>query len=151
MSSLPGPADNTRRRVRLTYHMMYCRLVPLSARAVDGRRGLPRRGRAAGAAKTGRCLVQIFLILFALLMPRIVMVFIWIFTHWFREAYTTIVWPVLGFIFLPYTTLAYMAAMLARGDVTGGWILLIVGAVMVDVAWWGRGYRRRIHRRKAST
>jgi len=95
--------------------------------------------------------VQIFLILFALLMPRIVMVFIWIFTHWFREAYTTIVWPVLGFIFLPYTTLAYMAAMLARGDVTGGWILLIVGAVMVDVAWWGRGYRRRIHRRKAST
>jgi hypothetical protein len=48
----------------------------------------------------------------AVLMPRVVMFFIVLLTNWFALAYQTVLWPLLGFFFMPYTTLAYMAAML---------------------------------------
>ena len=53
----------------------------------------------------------------------------------------------MGFFLMPYTTLAYMAAMLNAHGVTGGWLVLVIVAVMVDlghfeVSWRGR-YRHR--------
>jgi len=58
---------------------------------------------------------------------------IFLFTNWFSQAYSTVIWPILGFIFMPYTTLAYLAAMLNNNhQITGGWIVLIVVAVFID-------------------
>ena len=48
-------------------------------------------------------------------------------------------WPVLGFLFMPYTTLAYMAAVLNVGSVEGWWLALVIAAVLVDLAHWGGG------------
>jgi hypothetical protein len=52
------------------------------------------------------------LVVIALLMPRLVMMFIAVLADWFFTSYQTVLWPVLGFFFAPYTTLVYMAAML---------------------------------------
>ena len=76
----------------------------------------------------------------ALLAPRILMVFIWLLTGWFGQAYGTVVWPLLGFIFMPYATLAYMAAMLNNNHtLTGWWLALFIVAIVVDVGHWGGG------------
>jgi len=76
----------------------------------------------------------------ALLAPRVLMVFIWLLTDWFGRSYQTVIWPVLGFLLMPYTTLAYMAAMLNNEhSVSGGWLVLVVAAVVADIIHGGKG------------
>ncbi len=89
----------------------------------------------------------IYLIL-ALLVPRLLMVFILLLTDWFSYAYDTFVWPFLGLLFLPYTTLAYMGAMLNANEVSGIWLVLVVVAAIVDVSHLG-GSGRAAHGRRA--
>ena len=83
----------------------------------------------------------------ALLVPRLVMFFIFLLTDWFKAAFDTWYWPLLGFVFMPYTTLAYMAAMLNNNHmVSGWWLALIIIAAIVDAGHWGgsgRTWRRR--------
>ena len=80
------------------------------------------------------------LTIIALVAPRVLMVFIWLLTGWFGRAYETVIWPVLGFLFMPYTTLAYMAAMLNNeSSVSGGWLVLVIVAVVADIMHWGKG------------
>jgi len=83
------------------------------------------------------------IVLIALLVPRIAMLFIWLLTDWFGRAYDSVIWPLLGFILLPYTTLAYMAAMLNAGGLTSGYLLLMILAVIVDLSHYGGGARAR--------
>ena len=81
-----------------------------------------------------RCLF----VLIALLVPRGLMFFIWLLTHWFGRAYKTTLWPLLGFFFMPYMTLAYLAAMLNNhGTVSGWWLALVVVAALVDLGHHG--------------
>ncbi len=89
------------------------------------------------------------LFLAAMVAPRVVMVFIWLLTPWFR-VFNTYLWPVLGFVFMPYTTLAYMGAILNTGGLRGVWVVLLVLAVLVDISHWGGGttVRRRGRRRR---
>ena len=91
-----------------------------------------------------RCLFA----LIALLTPRVLMCFVWLLTDWFGRAYQTVLWPVLGFLFMSYTTLAYMAAMLHNNhSVSGGWLVLLVVAIVVDLGHWGAGGRTTRRRR----
>jgi hypothetical protein len=77
-------------------------------------------------------------VIFSLLCPRLFLLGILIFTTWFSQAYQTVIWPLLGFFFMPLTTLAYMAAMFNNGGtVTGWWIVLIVFAVLLDLVRGG--------------
>jgi hypothetical protein len=90
------------------------------------------------------CLIPIFAVLF----PRIVMIAIAIFTQWFPAAFNSWLWPILGFLFMPYTTLAYMAAMLNNDhSVDGLWLVLVIVAVLVDLGGQGGSARRRRRRR----
>ena len=84
------------------------------------------------------CLITIV----ALMVPRLVMFFIFLLTNWFGRAFTSAVWPILGFLFLPYTTLAYMAAKLNAGGVTGWWLVLVIVAVIVDLGHLAGAKRR---------
>jgi hypothetical protein len=89
------------------------------------------------------CLIPIFAVFF----PRAVMIIIAIFTTWFSAAFNSVLWPILGFLFMPYTTLAYMAAMLNNHhSVDGGWLALVVVAVLVDLGGQGGSARRRRRR-----
>jgi hypothetical protein len=77
-------------------------------------------------------------VILALFAPRLFLFFIWVFSDWFNLAYQTHIWPILGFFFMPFTTLAYMAAMLSNdGNVTGGWVFLMIIAVIFDLAAGG--------------
>ncbi len=75
------------------------------------------------------------LTLLALLTPRIVIVLLWLFTHWFRGIFDTALWPILGFIFLPTTLLWYTAVQHWFG---GQWTVVpivgIVIALMIDLS-----------------
>ena len=87
------------------------------------------------------------LLLLALIAPRAVMVGIFLLTNWFGAAFDTVLWPVLGFIFMPYTTLAWMAGAL-HGGVHGGWAVLVALAVLVDLGHLlGGGHQYRARRR----
>jgi hypothetical protein len=72
------------------------------------------------------------LFVIAVVAPRVLMVFIFLLTDWFPAAFKTTLWPILGFILMPYTTLAWMAGEL-HGGVRGMWTLLVVLAVLVDL------------------
>ena len=76
------------------------------------------------------CLVT----LFGFFMPRLVMAFLLVFTRWFSTSFNTFIWPLLGFLFMPYTTLAYMISMVFNGgQLAGGYIVLVIIAVMLDL------------------
>lgn len=78
--------------------------------------------------------MPVLLAIISIFMPRVVLFFIFLLTHWFSQAYTTVIWPVLGFFFMPYTTLAYMGAMLSNhGMLSAGWIIVLVVAILVDL------------------
>lgn len=76
------------------------------------------------------------LVLVAISVPRMFLFFIFLLTDWLGYAYETIVWPVLGFLFMPYLTLAYMVTILQSGQIQGWWIALIVVAAFFDIASW---------------
>jgi hypothetical protein len=80
----------------------------------------------------------------ALAVPRVLMLFIFLLTDWFSHAFQTQVWPIIGFVFMPYTTLAYLAAMLNNNHtVSGGWLALLIVGVIVDVGHWGGAHKYR--------
>ncbi len=59
-----------------------------------------------------------------------------------QTAFSTWVWPLLGFLLLPWTTLAYV--LVAPGGVVGADWLLVILALLVDVAGYaGGGYGNR--------
>ena len=85
------------------------------------------------------CLVAIL----ALATPRLLVALLWFFTRWFDGAFTSMLWLVLGFIFLPTTLLWYTAV---QHWFAGQWTLWpIVGlvvALIIDISPAG-GRRRR--------
>ena len=63
------------------------------------------------------------------------MVLLWLFTNWFDRVFPNILWPILGFIFLPLTTLWYSVVQNWFG---GQWdIVPIIGmviAMIIDIS-----------------
>jgi hypothetical protein len=87
------------------------------------------------------------LALIALIFPRVLIAILWFFTTWFNGVFQSLLWPVLGFIFLPITTLWYSVVVNNYG---GQWnstnLVIMVIAVVIDMGSWGGGYssqRRR--------
>ena len=75
------------------------------------------------------------LVLLGVLSPRLLMIILGIFTDWFSQAQIQPIWAVLGWFFMPITTLMYMAAMFNNNNqVSGIWILLMFFAVLFDLA-----------------
>ena len=73
-------------------------------------------------------------------MPRLVLAVIWLATNWFSQAYDTVTWPLLGWFFMPYTTAAYMAAMLNNDhQMSTGWLVIVILAVLADLGAYGSG------------
>jgi hypothetical protein len=79
--------------------------------------------------------MPLLLILFALLVPRITLLVLWLFTGWFDGLFATVIWPIVGFVFAPTALLWYSAVHHWFG---GSWTLLpIIGmivALMIDFA-----------------
>ncbi len=76
----------------------------------------------------------------ALFFPRVTIVLVWLFTDYLAGVYQSVLWPILGFLFLPMTTLAYTWAWhQGDGSVEGIGVVAIVLAVLYDVGSLGGG------------
>ena len=88
--------------------------------------------------------MPLLLVLLALFLPRLVLVLLWLFTHWLEGIFTHWIIPVLGFLFLPYTLLWY-AAVYRWFDAEWGvlQIVILIVALVADVGITGS------HRKKS--
>ncbi|MGH9320156.1 MAG: hypothetical protein ACRD21_13780 [Vicinamibacteria bacterium] len=80
-----------------------------------------------------------FLGCLALLFPRLALLLVFLFSNYLGRAYQTNLWPVLGFLFMPLTTLAYAWAVNTNGTVTGIYLVVVVAAVIFDLGLTGKG------------
>jgi len=71
----------------------------------------------------------------ALFMPRLAIILVVIFSDYMGKAYDTLLWPLLGFIFMPLTTLAYAFAwhMQPSGSVSGLGLFIVIIAALIDL------------------
>lgn len=71
--------------------------------------------------------------------PRVIIILMVLFSDYIGNAYQTTLWPLLGFFFVPYTTLAYAVAINWHGSVEGIWLALVIVAVLFDLGALGHG------------
>jgi len=88
----------------------------------------------------GCCIFAVF----ASFVPRIALLFMWIFTDLVTRAFDFFLWPLLGIVFLPFTTIMYCLVYTPGHGVTGlEWIWVGLG-VLLDLSSYGSGgYSRR--------
>jgi hypothetical protein len=85
--------------------------------------------------------------LLALLAPRISILVVWISSTWFDGLFTSSLWPVLGFIFLPTSLLWYTVVLHWFGGVWSLWTVVgLILAFIIDVSP-AREHRRFVGRR----
>jgi len=81
--------------------------------------------------------------LFALVTPRLLIVVLWLFSNWFKGLFSTALWPILGFIFLPTTFVWYTAVQHWWHGQWSLWpVVGLVIALMIDISP-AKGRRRR--------
>jgi hypothetical protein len=79
--------------------------------------------------------VPCIIALLALLTPRLLIGLLWFFTTWFRGMFDNLLWPIVGFVFLPTTLLWYSAVQRWFGGQWSLWpIVGLVIALMIDVS-----------------
>jgi hypothetical protein len=82
--------------------------------------------------------------LLALLAPRLLIALLWFFTTWFRGMFDNLLWPIVGFVFLPTTLLWYSAVQRWFGGEWTLWpVVGLVVALMIDVSPAGGRRARR--------
>ena len=84
--------------------------------------------------------------IFLLLMmasPRLGIIFLWAFTDYVQRSFTTWVWPLLGLIFLPWTTLFYILVAAPAGGISWwGWLFVALG-LLTDISSHVNTYANR--------
>ena len=87
------------------------------------------------------CLLVILILAF----PRIVMVVMFLTSTYLQRAYHDLIVPVLGFIFLPLTTLVYAWMVNSHQAMEGINLIYLLVAVIIDLGGLGGGesHRRR--------
>lgn len=85
--------------------------------------------------------MPILLLLLGFFFPRLIIVLLYLFTGWWRAAFDGVLLPLLGFLFLPLTTLWYgiSETYFSEQIQTVGLIV----AVLADLGLIGGGARRR--------
>ena len=79
----------------------------------------------------------------ALAAPRFAIVLVVVFSDYIGRAYETTLWPLLGFLFMPLTTLAYAWAINSTGSVAGVQLVVVVIAVLMDLGVIGGSAAQR--------
>jgi hypothetical protein len=84
------------------------------------------------------------LIIAVLAFPRVVLVCMFLLSNYLERAYHGLILPILGFIFLPLTTIAYAWLMNTHRPLQGVNLLILIVAAVVDAGGIGGGaFRRR--------
>jgi len=86
------------------------------------------------------CLLLILFLAF----PRIALLLLFLFSNYLQHAYHGLLLPLVGFLFLPLTTLAYAWMANTGRPTTGINLIILIIAVVIDLSSLGGGaYRRR--------
>jgi len=85
------------------------------------------------------CLFLIVVLLF----PRVALAILFFFTHYLDRAFHSILLLILGFIFLPFTTLVFAWMVNSHLPIAGVNLLWLLLAVLADMGTVGHGYSRR--------
>jgi uncharacterized oligopeptide transporter (OPT) family protein len=101
---------------------------------------MKRLGRAR--VQTATPMPCLFLILI-LAFPRVAIALLYLFSHYLDRAFHSILLLILGFLFLPFTTLVYAWLVNSGLPVAGINLLWLLIAVLVDLGSVGHGYSRR--------
>jgi hypothetical protein len=85
------------------------------------------------------CLLLIVFLAF----PRLALVLLFLFSNYLQRAYHGLLLPLLGFLFLPLTTLAYAWMANTGQPTTGINLIILVIAVVIDLGGLGGGAYHR--------
>jgi hypothetical protein len=77
----------------------------------------------------------------ALFFPRVILVLVWLLGNgWLQASFQTTLVPLLGFLFLPLTTLAWALAWhMGDGNVSGVGLVVLLVAFLLDLGALGGG------------
>jgi hypothetical protein len=87
--------------------------------------------------------MQCCLVILALSAPRVALFLVWLFSDYLAFAYEGAVLPILGFFFLPLTTLAYAWAQHEYGGMNGLGMAVTILALLIDMGVIGGASRKR--------
>lgn len=82
------------------------------------------------------------LLILVLAFPRIVLLALYFLSNYLERAYHNILIVLLGFLFLPLTTLVYAWIVNSGLPVAGINLIWLILAVVIDVGGFGGGYHR---------
>lgn len=88
------------------------------------------------------CLLLFVILLF----PRVALVLMWLFSTYLQHAYHGLLVPLLGFIFLPLTTIVYAWEVNSGMPIAGINLVWLLIAVIIDLGGWGGGAHRQSRR-----
>jgi hypothetical protein len=85
------------------------------------------------------CILAVLILAF----PRVALVLMFLFSNYLQRAYHGFIVPVLGFFFLPITTIAYAWLVNTKTPIEGVYVFVLILAVLLDAGSFGGGWRRR--------
>lgn len=84
------------------------------------------------------------LVLLTLAFPRLAIVVLWLFSNYFERAFHSLLLLVLGFCFLPLTTIVYAWTLNNHHPIDGIYLIALIVAALADLGMLGGGeYHRR--------
>ena len=75
--------------------------------------------------------------------PRVAIVLLYLFTNFFSHVYSSLLIPILGFLFLPLTLIAYTYLLNAHIPMNTTSLVILFIAVVLDLGLVGGAARRR--------
>jgi hypothetical protein len=81
------------------------------------------------------------LLILGIAFPRAVLLLLFFFTDFLSHAYHSFLLPLLGFIFLPLTTLVYAWIVNSGGNLQGPYVIAIIICAMADLGLIGHTAR----------
>jgi uncharacterized oligopeptide transporter (OPT) family protein len=83
------------------------------------------------------------LLLLTLAFPRVVIVLLYLFSDFLERAYHSLAIVVIGFLFLPVTTIVYAWVVNSHHPVEGLYLVAVIISVLIDLGLIGHGARSR--------
>jgi uncharacterized oligopeptide transporter (OPT) family protein len=83
------------------------------------------------------------ILLLTLAFPRVAIVLIYLFSNFLERAYHSLVLILIGFIFLPVTTIVYAWIVNGHHPVEGLYLVALIVSVLLDLGLIGHGASRR--------
>jgi uncharacterized oligopeptide transporter (OPT) family protein len=83
------------------------------------------------------------LLLLTIAFPRVAIVLLYMFSNFLERAYHSLLIIIIGFLFLPVTTIVYAWVVNSHHPVEGVYLVAVIVSVLIDLGLLGHGARSR--------